>query len=73
MSSIPTIDGNTALDTELKALIASGYAETSGIDPDMARLHKPFRSEELAATLLALDNRARPPIERVATSVEPAA
>ena len=58
---------------ELKALIASGYAETSGIDPDMARLHKPFRSEELAATLLALDNRARPPIERVATSVEPAA
>ncbi|GGB40688.1 hybrid sensor histidine kinase/response regulator [Sphingomonas metalli] len=51
----------------LKALIVSGYAETDGIDPDIARLSKPFRNEELAASLAALDTRP------IATVVEPAA
>ena len=41
----------------MKALIVSGYAETHGIDPSMARLNKPFRNEELAASLSALDLR----------------
>ncbi|WP_230480736.1 ATP-binding protein [Sphingomonas sp. Leaf21] len=42
---------------ELKALIVSGYAETHGIDADMARLSKPFRHEELVASLATLDAR----------------
>ena len=44
----------------LKALIVSGYAETHGIDPGMARLSKPFRNDELAASLAALDLRLQP-------------
>ncbi len=38
----------------LKALIVSGYAEAEGIDPAIPRLTKPFRRDELAATLAAL-------------------
>ncbi|MCT8003395.1 PAS domain-containing protein [Sphingomonas sanguinis] len=45
----------------LKALIVSGYAETHGIDPSMARLNKPFRNEELAASLSALETRMSRP------------
>ena len=36
-------------DPRLKVLIVSGYAETEGLALDIARLTKPFRSEDLAA------------------------
>ncbi len=38
----------------LPVLIISGYAETQGIDPGIARLTKPFREAELAESLSAL-------------------
>jgi CheY-like chemotaxis protein len=38
----------------LPLLIISGYAEEDGIDPSLARLTKPFRKAELAASLAAL-------------------
>jgi len=38
----------------LPVLIVSGYAEEDGIDADLPRLTKPFRSAELAASLAAL-------------------
>jgi PAS domain S-box-containing protein len=38
----------------IKVLVISGYAETSGIAPDLPRLGKPFRNAELAASLAAL-------------------
>ncbi|MET3709520.1 PAS domain S-box-containing protein [Sphingomonas trueperi] len=39
---------------ELPVLIVSGYAEVDGVDPDLARLTKPFRNAELAASLATL-------------------
>jgi CheY-like chemotaxis protein len=36
---------------ELPVLIVSGYAEVDGIDPDLPRLTKPFRQEELAGKI----------------------
>jgi PAS domain S-box-containing protein len=39
---------------ELPVLLVSGYAELEGVDADRPRLTKPFRKDELAATLLAL-------------------
>ncbi|TXC69579.1 PAS domain S-box protein [Sphingomonas ginsenosidivorax] len=39
---------------DLPVLIVSGYAEADGIDPDIARLTKPFRNAELATSLAAL-------------------
>jgi CheY-like chemotaxis protein len=38
----------------LPVLIVSGYAETEGMEPSLARLTKPFRNAELAASLSAL-------------------
>jgi CheY-like chemotaxis protein len=38
----------------IKVLVVSGYAETSGIAPDLPRLTKPFRNVELATSLSAL-------------------
>ncbi|MCP3734239.1 PAS domain S-box protein [Sphingomonas sp. RP10(2022)] len=38
----------------LPVLIVSGYAEADGIDPDIARLTKPFRIADLAESLSAL-------------------
>jgi hypothetical protein len=35
-------------------LLVSGYAELEGVDADRPRLTKPFRKDELAATLLAM-------------------
>lgn len=32
-------------------LLVSGYAEREGLDPDLPRLNKPFRKDELAASL----------------------
>lgn len=39
----------------IKILVISGYAEASGIAPDLPRLGKPFRNAELAASLAALN------------------
>jgi len=39
---------------EMPVLLVSGYAELEGVDADRPRLTKPFRKDELAATLLAL-------------------
>lgn len=35
-------------------LVISGYAEREGVDPDLARLAKPFRSADLAQAMSAL-------------------
>jgi DNA-binding response OmpR family regulator len=35
-------------------LIISGYAESEGIEPDLPRLTKPFRRDELVASLAGL-------------------
>jgi PAS domain S-box-containing protein len=43
---------------DLPVLIVSGYAESEGIAPDLPRLAKPFRNEELAASLAALNRPA---------------
>ena len=47
--------------TELPVLIISGYAEAEGVDQDVVRLTKPFRSVELAERLAALQANAPPP------------
>jgi CheY-like chemotaxis protein/two-component sensor histidine kinase len=39
---------------QVQVLLVSGYAEAEGIAPDLARLTKPFRSDELAAKLATL-------------------
>jgi len=43
----------------LPVLLVSGYAELGGVDADRPRLTKPFRNDELAATLRSLTNVAR--------------
>ena len=35
-------------------LVISGYAESEGIEPALPRLSKPFRKDELAASLASL-------------------
>ncbi|BAU88779.1 PAS/PAC sensor hybrid histidine kinase [Methylorubrum populi] len=37
-------------------LLVSGYAESDGVEPDLPRLTKPFRKDELAASLARLAN-----------------
>jgi CheY-like chemotaxis protein len=39
---------------DLPVLLVSGYAEVEGIAPELARLTKPFRNAELAASITAL-------------------
>lgn len=39
---------------ELQILVVSGYANNEGITPDLSRLTKPVRSDELAASLANL-------------------
>jgi len=41
-------------DPDLMVLVVSGYADLEGIDPDLPRLTKPFRSSELASALASL-------------------
>ncbi|WP_313537490.1 PAS domain-containing protein [Sphingomonas sp.] len=43
---------------EVPALLVSGYAETDGVDPDLPRLIKPFRKDELASSLAHLPGYA---------------
>jgi CheY-like chemotaxis protein len=38
----------------LPVLLVSGYAELEGVDASLPRLTKPFRKDELAATLVSL-------------------
>ena len=38
----------------IQVLIVSGYAEAEGVAPDLPRLTKPFRSDELQASLMKL-------------------
>mgnify|MGYP002079182677 FL=1 len=40
---------------EVQVLIVSGYAESDGLAPELLRLNKPFRNEELAAMLAKLN------------------
>jgi PAS domain S-box-containing protein len=40
-------------------LLVSGYAEREGLDPDLPRLTKPFRKNELAASLSRLRGESR--------------
>ncbi|RXH16772.1 response regulator [Bradyrhizobium guangzhouense] len=44
---------------ELQILVVSGYANNEGITPDLSRLTKPFRSDELAASLANLAKAGR--------------
>ncbi|OPY99725.1 hybrid sensor histidine kinase/response regulator [Bradyrhizobium sacchari] len=44
---------------ELQILIVSGYSNNEGITPDLSRLTKPFRSDELAASLAKLAQLAQ--------------
>ncbi|MCW3798069.1 PAS domain-containing protein [Sphingomonas sp. BN140010] len=44
-----------ANDPDLKVLLVSGYAEADGVAPDLVRLVKPFREEELAAKIAEVD------------------
>ncbi|WP_439375730.1 ATP-binding protein [Bradyrhizobium sp. DASA03120] len=44
---------------ELQLLVVSGYANSEGIAPDLSRLTKPFRSDELAASLANLTKVAQ--------------
>ena len=39
---------------QVQILLVSGYAETDGVAPDLPRLTKPFRGDELAASIAAL-------------------
>jgi FixJ family two-component response regulator len=40
--------------SDLPVLIVSGYADVEGVAPDLPRLAKPFRKDELAASLSSL-------------------
>jgi len=44
---------------DLPVLIVSGYADAEGIAPDLPRLTKPFRSAELAASVVGLTSGRR--------------
>jgi CheY-like chemotaxis protein len=41
---------------DVPVLLISGYAETDGIDPNISRLAKPFRKDELAMSIARLAN-----------------
>ena len=45
---------------EMLILIVSGYAESEGVAPDLPRLTKPFRNDELVASLAALRSKTSP-------------
>ncbi|WP_425452518.1 PAS domain-containing protein [Methylobacterium radiodurans] len=43
-----------AIKPSMPVLLVSGYAERAGVDPNLARLTKPFRKDELASSLAML-------------------
>jgi signal transduction histidine kinase len=51
MSGIDLIRRMQMMLPGVPALLVSGYAETEGLDPALPRLSKPFRKDELAASL----------------------
>ena len=51
MTGVQLVREARALKADLPALIVSGYAELDGIAPDLPRLTKPFRKDELALSL----------------------
>jgi CheY-like chemotaxis protein/two-component sensor histidine kinase len=48
-----------AIPLNVPVLVVSGYAESGGVEPGLPRLTKPFRKDQLAASLLALPTAAR--------------
>jgi CheY-like chemotaxis protein len=54
MSGADLADALRSARPDLPVLIVSGYAQAEGIGPGLARLTKPFRNAELAASLSAL-------------------
>lgn len=44
---------------DVPVLLVSGYAETEGVDPNLPRLIKPFRKDELASSLAQLPSNVR--------------
>ena len=42
----------------IPVLLVSGYAESEGVEPDLPRLTKPFRKDELASGLAQLSTSA---------------
>ncbi len=56
----------------LRVLVVSGYAEGDGVAPDLARLTKPFRADELATSLAELQGKASlRPVKRRDVSMAP--
>ena len=51
MSGTELVQAVRAVRPGTPALVVSGYAESEGIDPGLPRLTKPFRKDELAASL----------------------
>jgi hypothetical protein len=41
----------------MPVIIISGYAETEGVAPDLPRLTKPFRNQELATMIASVQAR----------------
>ncbi|WP_420897424.1 PAS domain S-box protein [Altericroceibacterium xinjiangense] len=56
-----------ALHPDVPVLLVSGYAERDGIEPDLPRLTKPFRKDELAAGIAKL----RAPAWRLGAAAAP--
>ena len=54
MSGIDLANAISAGKPGLPVLLVSGYAENEGIEPGLPRLTKPFRKDELAASLAQL-------------------
>jgi CheY-like chemotaxis protein len=44
----------------VKVLLVSGYADAEGVATDLSRLIKPFRNDELAASLASLHSMTNP-------------
>ena len=51
MSDAHLAPGVRARRSDVGFLLVSGYAEQEGVDPDLPRLTKPFRKDELAASV----------------------
>jgi CheY-like chemotaxis protein len=54
MNGTQLADALCAAQPRLQVLLVSGYAENDGLDPRLPRLTKPFRKDELAASLAQL-------------------